>query len=72
MTKIGFKNYGTKQSQAWKLTFNGHAFGDQRSFSELEAARDEAQRYFDGERGDINIRYSLDGANYCRAMSDAR
>ena len=72
MQKVGFKNYGTKQAQSWKLTFNGHVFGDQKAFRTLDEARAEAQRYFDGEKGDGSVSYRLDASNYCRAISDAR
>lgn len=66
--KIGFKNWGTREAPAIALTFNGQSFGDSTKHRTWQAARAEAQRYFDREIGDIMSEYTLDASSLCEVM----
>lgn len=65
---IGFKNFGTKDRPCIALTFCGRPFGDSKKHSSWESARGEAQMYFDGNRGEVGVKYTLDTTSLMAVM----
>lgn len=66
--EVGFINHGDRDRPAISLTFNGRPVGDSRKYPNWMLAREEAQLYFEGKRGDINVSYTLDAKSLLLVM----